>query len=230
MSPALPPPILVPSGLPENPGRRRLLALGLLGAVVAFLLLGVIAPIAEGMAERSEQEERQRNLLERLERLSAQGPALRRELEALDAQLAAPEAVIRAPSATLAAAQLQAGLRRLLEAAGAEVESVQALPATPQGPLLRLGLRIELRTALEPLSQLLGAIEDHTPPMSVRDVLITAPRGGAIREGAAAGQEPRLAVRLDIQGLGQVAPASSRGPAETPRGPTPGAADAPRRS
>lgn len=198
---------LPPAGLPESPARRRLLALGLLGAVLAFLLLGVIGPIAEGMAERAEHEERQRNLLERLERLSAQGPALRRELEVLDTQLAAPEVIIRAASATLAAAQLQTDLRRLLEAAGAEVTSVQPLPPAQQGPLLRLALRVELQAGLEPLSRLLGAIEDHTPRMSVRDALVTAPRGGAIRDGGA--QEPRLAVRLDVQGLAQVTPADA---------------------
>jgi general secretion pathway protein M len=203
---------LLPPGLPESPARRRLLALGLLGALLALLLFGVIAPIAEGMAERAEHEERQRNLLERLERLSAQGPALRRELEAIDTELAAPEVLLRAQSATQAAAQLQANLRRILEEAGAEVESVQPLPSVAQGKLLRLGLRVELRAGIEPLSRILEAIERHTPRMTVRDALVAAPRGGGggarggIREASAAGtDEPRLAVRLDVHGLAQVA-------------------------
>jgi len=195
--------LLPPAGLPESPARRRLLAIGLAGALAAALLLGVVAPLLDAMAEAAEHEERQRGLLARLERVSAQGPALRRELETLEAELAEPARLVRAPSASQAAALLQEAVRRVLEAEGIAIESVQALPAVPQGPLLRLGLRVELRAGIEPLSRALQAMAGHEPPLLVREALIAAPEqraGGA--NGIAA--EPRLAVRLDVQGLARV--------------------------
>ncbi len=193
----------LPAGLPESPARRRLLALGLLGAILAFLCLGILAPLLDGMAERAEHEARQLNLLARLERLSAQGPALRRDLEALDAELAAPDMLLRARSASQAAAQLQSSLRRILEAEGLDIETAQALPPAPQGPLLRLGLRVELRAGIEPLSRVLKAIEAHRPNLAVREALIAAPREAS---GAAPGGRPAepLAVRLDVFGLAMV--------------------------
>ncbi len=192
--------MLPPAGLPEDPARRRLLALGLLVALLGALGLGILAPMLDGMAEAAEHEERQRSLLARLERVSAQGPALRRELEALEAELADPALLLRAPSASQAAALLQESVRRLLEAEGIAIESVQALPAVPQGPLLRLGLRAELRAGIEPLSRALQAMAAHQPPLLVREALIAAPEQRA--GGLAA--EPRLSVRLDVQSLARV--------------------------
>lgn len=199
--------MLPPAGLPEDPARRRLLALGLLVALLGALGLGLLAPMLEGMAEAAEHEDRQRSLLARLERVSAQGPALRRELEALEAELAEPALMLRAPSASQAAALLQESVRRLLEAEGIAIESVQALPAAPQGPLLRLGLRVELRAGIAPLSRALQAMAAHQPPLLVREALIAAPEQRAGSGGGLA-TEPRLSVRLDVQSLARVTEAS----------------------
>lgn len=193
---------LPPAGVPADPARRRLLAAGLLLAVVAAGGFGVVLPVLDGMAEAAEQQDRQRALLARLERVSAQGPALQRELAAMDAALAAPELLIRAPSASQAAAQLQATLRSLLEAEGIALDSAQALPPVPQGPLLRVGLRVELRAGLEPLTRLLHAMESHRPPLLVREAMIALP--GQAGAGIAAGSTERLAIRLDVLALARL--------------------------
>lgn len=190
------PSALPPAGLPADPARRRLLALGLLLALLALLGLGVVQPLLDGMAEAAEHEERQRTLLARLERVSAQGPALRRELDALDAELAAPELLLLAPSASQATAQLQGAMRRLLAAEGLAPESMQALAAAPEGALLRVGLRVELGAGIEPLTRLLQAMQAHSPPILVREAAIARP--------SAPGDAGRLAVRLDVTALARV--------------------------
>lgn len=198
---------LPPAGVPADPARRRLLAAGLLLALAAGTGFGVVVPLLDGMSEAVEQEERQRALLARLERISAQGPALRRELEAMDAALAAPELLIRAPSASQAAAQLQAALRGLLDAEGIALDSAQALPPVPQGPLLRVGLRVELRAGLEPLTRLLHAMESHRPPLLVREAMIALP--GQAGAGIVAGSTERLAIRLDVLALARLPESST---------------------
>jgi Tfp pilus assembly protein PilO len=203
-----PPAGLPPAGLPEDPGRRRLLALGLLLAVLGVVGLGVIAPALDTMVEAAEHEDRQRSLLERLERASAQGPALRRELDGLDAELAAPDVLFRAPSASQAAALLQEAVRSILEAEAVAIESAQALPPAAEGPLLRIGLRVELRAGLEPLSRIVQAIEASRPHVVIREAMIAASGGG--RPVGAAGAADRLAVRLDLQGLARVAEGEGR--------------------
>jgi Tfp pilus assembly protein PilO len=205
------PPELPPPGLPADPARRRLLALGILATLLAALLFGLVGPLAEALAERAEQEQRQRDLLLRFERVIAQGPALRRELAALDAEIAEPGMLLRAPTASQAAASLQATLRALLEAEGVTPDSAQPLPSAPHGPLTRVAMRIELRTDHETLARVLAAIEAHRPQLLVREALIVAPRdqqGGPPRDGAAG---PRLAVRIDVAALAQVTAEAGRG-------------------
>lgn len=206
---------LLPPGIPRDPRRRRMLALALPGALALGLGLGVVLPLAEQAAEAAEQEERQRSLLARLERLAAQGPALRRELDALDAELAGTEVVLRAPSASQAAAAFQAALRRVLEAEGVAPDSAQALPPVPEGAFLRLGLRLEMRAGIEPLSRILLALERHRPAILVREAVVAAgtrgQAGGAGVTRRDGGGAP-LTIRLDLAVLAQVPPPAT-GPA-----------------
>jgi Tfp pilus assembly protein PilO len=196
-------PTLPPAGLPDSPARRRALALGLLLVAIVLLVFGLLLPILESQAEAVDHEDRQRSLLARLERIVAQGPALRREVEALDADLAAPDLLLRAPSASQAAAQLQEAVRRIAEAEGIAIDSSQALAPVPQGPLLRVGLRVELRAPIEPLSRILQALDAHRPHLVIREAVIAAPDGrGEASGGRNAAQ--RLLVRLDVQGLARM--------------------------
>lgn len=188
----------LPPGLPESRARRRAMAVGLLVAAVGAVGLGVVAPIAEAVAERDATEATQRALLARLQRVEAEGPALRRQIAALDAELAAADTLLRAPSPSQGLALLQATARRLLEAEGVQPESTQPLPPAPQGRLTRLGLRLEFRAGIEPLHRIFQAIETHRPVLAVRDALITVPGRGVGAPGAA------LAVRLELLALARV--------------------------
>jgi hypothetical protein len=199
--------ILPPPGVPAEPARRRLLALGLLLAALALLGLGVLAPLAERFGG-DDLADRQRELLARAERVVAQMPALRRELETLDAELAAPGSILRAPTLAQAGAALQASLRAVLDAEGVTPESTQALAVVPHGPFQRVALRVELRMEHEALARVLAAIEAHRPHLLVREALVVAPRE-APREGG--GPSARLAVRLEVAALAEVPQNARRG-------------------
>jgi general secretion pathway protein M len=183
----------LPPGLPASRGRRRLLALGLLAAVLGMLWLVVLGPLVEGVLDRQERETRQTTLLLRLEPLRAQGPALRRQLDALEAELASPDLLLRAATAGQATALLQAALRTLLAAEGLTAEQFQPLPAVPEGNLTRLGLRVELRATLPQLHALLRGLEAHRPLLAVGDALVASRRDGG-----------GLTIRLDIQALARL--------------------------
>jgi len=195
-------PMDLPPGLPPSRARRQALALGLLGAAVAAVGFGVVAPVVDGLTEREEAEATQRALLARLQRVEAEAPALRRQIAALDAELAAADTLLRAPSASQGVALLQATARTLLQAEGVRPESTQPLPPAPQGSLVRLGLRLEFRAAIEPLHRIFQAIETHRPVLAVRDALISVPGRGGGAPGVA------LAVRLELLALARVEAAS----------------------
>jgi len=188
----------LPPGLPASRARRRALALGLLGAATAAVGFGIVAPTLEAIGEQAESETAQRALLARLQRVEAEAPALRRQIEALDAELAAADTLLRAPTPSQGLAVLQATARALLEAESVRPESTQPLPPTPQGRLTRLGLRLEFRAAIEPLHRIFQAIEAHRPVLAVRDALISVPGRGAGAPGTV------LAVRLELLALARV--------------------------
>lgn len=185
----------ISGGLPYGP-RGRMLALGLLFAVLAGVYLLVAAPLLALYSQREGVLSNARMLLPRLEAKEAALPSLRARLARLEASAKARKVTLGGATDAIAAATLQGRIDALANAVGATIGSSESLPTSTFGPYRRIGLRFVLRGNYEPLVRLLARIETATPPLIVDSLQI---HGILRRPGLHQHQE--LSVSFDVYGF-----------------------------
>lgn len=147
-----------------SPRERRLIAIGLaILAAAAFWAL-IIAPIADGFAERATRRDALSAAYARNSRLINAIPAQRRRAEK-QGELKS-RFLLGAPNATLARDRLRERLRTDFTAAGGVVTAVQDVPA-PAGSVRAW---VQGRITLPQLEALLTRI-DTTPPYLITETL-----------------------------------------------------------
>lgn len=156
-------------GLPT--GRTgQALALGIALAVPLLLWLGLVAPLAGFHQDRAEELERRQALVQRMERLAAQLPALRQQASAPAA--ASASALLEGESDAVAGAALQEAVQAMAAAAGAVLTSVETLPAERAGQYRRVSVRVSLNASWPVLVQLLESLAQSSPRMLVDDLQV----------------------------------------------------------
>jgi Tfp pilus assembly protein PilO len=153
-------------------GARRLLALGILAAVLAAAAALIWLPFAvlgRQQAEIARLDDRARELEERLrtrEQLMAERRLLERASEA-------DNTLMQAETPALAGAEMQRVVTGLVEAGAGAVESVQVLEPVVEAPFVRISVRISFTGTIEGLRAFLYAVERHAPVLMVHELTVT---------------------------------------------------------
>lgn len=173
------------------------------------ILLGIgwpwldrLGTLEASLATSADQLSRYRRLLQTL-------PALRAELEQVNANEEFKAFYFDAPTPALAGAELQRRLQDIVQGANGRLISTQLLPSTPGEEPPRVRIRTQLQGSTETLLDILFAIEQARPflfvdQLSVRSTAQPArPLPRMIPGSRPAAQNPQeglLTVRLDVFG------------------------------
>lgn len=176
----------------------RLLAAGVLLALVAAVLQLAVAPALRLHAAQAERLAVAREQRDRFQQLSAQLPAMRTAVARLREQDLLAPFLVSAPNGALAAAELQERLKATALAHEGRILSTRVLPGVPDGPFERVVVDARLEIPLEGLQDLLHEIETRKPYLFVDELSVMArPQ----RRGGAAGTTAMLETRLTLYGL-----------------------------
>jgi type II secretory pathway component PulM len=167
---------------------RRLIAILILVAVIAFGWLAVLSPIISGFEARAAERERLALVQASNQRLIDNIARLRRQAEAQKADSARFHIIAAAPEA--AAEALKDRVSALVTAGGGEVRALQDIEAS-EG---RIELRIEARLGEGELVALLERLRNAEPLLIVTALSVAAPGSNP----SAASSTPDLDVRIDV--------------------------------
>lgn len=183
--------------LPTGPV-GRLLAVGVLLALLAAVLQFAVVPAWKAYAAQDQRLEIARGQLERFQRLAAQLPGLRGEVARLrDTDPLAPY-LIQATNDALAAAELQERLKAITLGHDGRILSTRVLKGAADGPFDRVVVEARLEIPLEGLQDLLYEIDTKKPYLFVEELsVMRRPQ----RRGGPAGAAETLETRLTLHGL-----------------------------
>lgn len=160
--------------LPQGPAGRALAgAVTLLGLLL--LWFGLVAPMLEWKAGLREQLDQQTAVVERMHRLSAAVPALKRQAEAAVAGHGGADSGLEGASDAVAAANLQQTLDDLAKGAGVRIGSAETLPAEAAGAWQAITVRITLVAPWPTLVHLLQSIAESATTMAVDNLQLRPP-------------------------------------------------------
>jgi len=186
-------------------------ACALTWSVLLLVPLGVILAIGlpwrAALGDLEAQIATTRDQLNRFQTLIATLPALRAELERVQADESFKAFYFDAETPALAGAQLQREVQEMVRTAGARPISAQILPVDAEEQPLKVRARIQLQGTTDELLDVLYRVESARPflfmdQMSIRS---TAPRARSMRSRARRGgantrEVGQLTVRLDVFG------------------------------
>jgi general secretion pathway protein M len=180
--------------------RGKLLALGLLAALLLAGWGVIVEPLYERFATHDDSIARSATLLESYQRLIAATPTLRAQLAELDTRQAGSGDIIAAASDTLAAASLQQRLQASFDRHGAVARSVQALPAVAAGELMAITVRAQFTAEGDALARILYELETGRPVLFVDSLDIRRKQSRRRRRNVDAGEaEAEVAGPLDVR-------------------------------
>lgn len=165
-----------PAGTP----RARLLAVGLLGLMVAAVGYTVVRPLASLVLAGHEEAAVLEARLEGYRRIVGRRAALEAELSGLEARPEDGGDYLHAATPALAGAALQARIADLVRRHGGRVTRQQALPESDEAGFRRIAAQVRLTADITGLRTLLHALEDGRPRLFA-DGLSVRPQGGAGR-------------------------------------------------
>jgi hypothetical protein len=165
---------------------RRLVALGLLVLVLAAAWLAVVAPIAQGFADRAARREQLAEDLFYGRKLVAARPLWRAVRARQHAE--ADSFAVAAPTASDAAQQSMDRITGAIQRPGGVLTSLREQPATPG----EARLRVEARLTLTQLIASLRLLEGQKPFVIIEGMSV------ATDPEASAGQPSPMEVRIDL--------------------------------
>jgi general secretion pathway protein M len=151
---------------------RRLLAVGMLAAVLAAIAILVVEPLrthVTGIQDRIAQE---RMMVGRLTALSSDDSA-RRSLEQQTKAARAAGLFIEGESESIRLAMLQSNLSAIATANGVKLRSARNLPPRDRNELRLLGVQLQLAAPVDKLQKLLLDIEQAKPSLLIDGLQIT---------------------------------------------------------
>lgn len=178
---------------PESlqPRERRVIALGILAALILAFSVGVVKPVHDRYRHYHEAIEDLGFRIERLSRVVSSRPVLTERLALLGEEVRAAGLTVDRATPALAAADMQRQLGDLVAASGGQVQSTQVVPPVAQEGFLRVAVRIQMSGDSRSLAEVFEAIEGARPLMFIDNVRVqdrqrSAPRG---QGGAPAGEQ-----------------------------------------
>ncbi len=186
--------------------KSRLLAVGLLAALVLGAVLGVILPLDALRHSLGEEVAHYRRMLATHQEVAGRGGDLARAAAAAEAQALA-ELLLAGDTDAAATAGLHERVRELIAAARASLISIQPLPSSEAGPQQaaqpgqpqaapagprRIALRVQFAADLPGFQRVVHALESGRPSVLVAALYLRA------RTSRAAGEPNPLDVQMDI--------------------------------
>jgi len=183
-----------------SPVVRKILAVGLLLAVILASVSFVIEPAAQRLATIDQEITAKRERAGHLTALLRSSEEMRAIGKSSEAQIT--DAIyLRGESEAVQLANLQSEVLGIVEREGARLQSSRTLSLNPRDGLQAVGMQITLLADLRTLQGLLQGIETHRPAMVV-DGLGIVPALGAVASGTA----PADALQIDLRILTLVRP------------------------
>jgi type II secretory pathway component PulM len=177
---------------------RRLIALGVLFALVAVVVLGIIVPLVGGMAERAITRSELVATYVRNQRVLAGIPVWR--AQAVEQKSNSEKFAIVAPTEALAAEMLKQRINRMTNEEGGAVQTISEIQGdAPEG---WVRVRADLQLTMGQLYKSLARLESEAPYVVVGYLSVAADR--ASKTGHAAPMDVRIEVSAPVR-LGQPA-------------------------
>jgi general secretion pathway protein M len=187
--------------IPVN--QSRLAALGLLLAVLGVLAFGVVAPLVGLSREYGESIEDLKFRLERLQKTASGKDALLQRLERMRAEGQNDTRYLEKNTAALASAELQTRIKQAVGDAGGELTSTQVIPERTEEQFTRIAVKVRMNGSTDVLRQVLHSFETAKPYLFIENLNIRPirmPRNPAAKNP----QIPdRLSVDFDVVGYMQ---------------------------
>ena len=178
---------------PLAPAERRLLAVGILIALVGVVLLGVIALVIAGMASRAEERRELIATYVRNQRVMAGIPIWR--AQAVQQKSTAANFAIVAPTGALAAEMLKQRITRMTNEEGGAVDTISEIQGdVPEG---WVRVRADLQLTMSQLYKSLTRLESEAPYVVVGYVSVAAER--ASKTGHAAPMDVRIEISAPVR-------------------------------
>jgi len=150
----------------------RLLALGVLLAVLAAAVAGIGWPLWVAYAEQGERIDEQHRLLAQYRRIAAGSAALERQVQSLKQWQARSNLYLRASTEALAAAELQSLVKQQASVRGGRVLSAQTLAGKQEGGFTRVAVKVRVRTDMAGMLQTLHGLESRRPLLFIDELSI----------------------------------------------------------
>lgn len=155
---------------------RRVLAVGLLVALVLLVSMALVMPYIARVNHYLLAIEGQSFRLERLGAIAAQLPALEGELAVAREQAIDQSHVLQQSTPSLAAAQVQELLTQRVAIHGGSIQSTQVRAPVVTGELKRISVGISMSATNAELADLFHDLETRRPFLFLDDVQIRAAR------------------------------------------------------
>jgi len=196
-----------------SPGRQRAVAFAIFIALVAVVLGAVLGPVMvlhrhydEAIADTSSR-------IDRLRRVAAQAPALRRGLEAMK-ERDGRRFFLKNTAPNLAGAELQEVVKAAIESNSGRITTSQNTSAREDGRFKQIGVNVQFFATTPALQKILNVLESQQPYLLVDNITVrplNAFRG--FKPGA--GQEPEVNVQLDVSAFAYAEPVKPAAPAKS---------------
>jgi general secretion pathway protein M len=181
-----------------SPRSRRLVAVGLLLAVLLAGYSFVVAPVLASYGEKREEAAQLEATLGKYEEIGREIPELQKQLEALHQQGATGAGYLEGQNETLITAALQERLKDVVAQTGGRLNSTQVLANTEHTTTHRVAVRGHMQMNLVALQHVLYTLESGTPYLFI-DNLDIQPMIGA-RAQQTPDTDALLDVHLDVYG------------------------------
>ena len=171
-----------------SPRESRLVAIGILVAVIAAVWLVLVQPVLDGFGERADRRETLLETYARNQRILAGIPLWHAQLE--EQRQTADAFAIAAPTEALAAEQLKNRLSRMASDEGGTLTAIQDIEdGVPQG---FIRVRADMEMTLGQLYKSLARLESEEPYVVIESLSVVADR--ALQTGHLG----PMAVRIEV--------------------------------
>ncbi len=160
-----------------NKQQKRWVALGLLGVLILFVILIVIAPLINAGLDYNETKQDLAFRLKRYKEVIASKDKVQANAENVKKQYVEQEYFNTRETEALASADLQKFIKTAISTAGGQLTSTQVLPSKTEEDITRITVKVRMNGTIEHLRRVLYDIEMSKPLMLVEEMDIRPVRG-----------------------------------------------------
>jgi general secretion pathway protein M len=182
--------------------QSRLLAIGLLVALIALLAVGVAWPTLALHKRYDVITEDSLDRLARYRRVASIRPAIEASISAVE-QREAHKSYWKGQTPALLAADVQGRVTRIIESNGGRITTSQTLPNpddSKSGGPPKVSIAVQMTASTVPLQLILHAIENNSPYLFVDQLSIRSSLGRGYKPTP--GVQPEFMIGLTVRGYG----------------------------